>query len=169
MWQAFYAGSLAFIKSSICITLMRITQQKRYLMILRGLIILSASLSVVGLIVIVNQCHPLDRYWDKRVPGTCWPPIIATALSYAASVSNVITDFCVAAIPFFLLRNVQMRSKIKLYVRLILGLGILYERTQTPLAVYQMGKRLASFPVLLLWYHRADLFSLYLLVLVSLV
>ena len=125
MWQAFYAGSLAFIKSSICITLMRITQRKIYLNILRGLVILSAALSAVGLIVILNQCHPLDRYWDKSVPGTCWPPIIATALSYAASASNVITDLSVAAIPFFLLRHVQMRSKLKLYVKLILGLGFL--------------------------------------------
>ncbi|RYP59402.1 hypothetical protein DL769_008547 [Monosporascus sp. CRB-8-3] len=125
IWQAFYAGSLALIKSSICISLMRITQQKIYLNILRGLIILSAALCAVGLVVIVNQCHPLDRYWDKRVPGTCWPPISATVLTYAASVSNVITDLTVAAIPFFLLRHVQMRSRLKLYVRLILGLGIL--------------------------------------------
>jgi hypothetical protein len=125
MWQAFYAGSLPFIKSSICITLMRITEQRMYLNILRGLIILSVALSTVGLIVIVNQCHPLDKYWDKRVSGTCWPPIIATVLSYAASASNVITDLAVATIPFFLLRHVQMRSKLKLYVRLILGLGIL--------------------------------------------
>lgn len=126
MWQAFYAGSLAFIKSSICITLMRITQQRMYLNILRGLIILSAALSTVGLIIIVNQCHPLTRYWDKRVPGTCWPPIIATVLSYIASASNVVTDLTVAVIPIFLLRQIQMRSRLKLYVRLILGLGILY-------------------------------------------
>ncbi|KAK1526675.1 hypothetical protein CPAR01_13203, partial [Colletotrichum paranaense] len=125
IWQAFYAGSLCFIKSSICITLMRITNQKVYLWILRGLIGLSFLMSGSGLIVILNQCHPLDRYWDKSIPGTCWPPIVATALSYGASVANVITDFSVAAIPFFLLRHVQMRSRLKFYVRLILGLGLL--------------------------------------------
>ncbi|KAL2877149.1 hypothetical protein SGCOL_007542 [Colletotrichum sp. CLE4] len=125
IWQAFYAGSLCFIKSSICITLMRITNQKVYLWILRGLIGLSFLMSGSGLIVILNQCHPLDKYWDKRIPGTCWPPIVATALSYGASVANVITDFSVAAIPFFLLRHVQMRSRLKFYVRLILGLGLL--------------------------------------------
>lgn len=104
---------------------MRITNQKAYLWILRGLIGLSFLMSGSGLIVILNQCHPLDRYWDKRIPGTCWPPIVATALSYGASVANVITDFSVAAIPFFLLRHVQMRSRLKFYVRLILGLGLL--------------------------------------------
>ncbi|KAK1975147.1 hypothetical protein LZ30DRAFT_606285 [Colletotrichum cereale] len=125
IWQALYAGSLCFIKASICITLMRITNQKTYLYILRGLIGLSCLMSGAGLIVIANQCHPLDRYWDKRIPGTCWPAIIATVLSYAASISNVITDFTVAAIPFFLLRHVQMRSRLKLYIRMILGLGVL--------------------------------------------
>lgn len=125
MWQAFYAGSLSFIKSSICIALMRIAQERMYLNILRGLIILSVALSSIGLVVVFNQCHPLDKYWDKRVPGTCWSPIVATVLSYAASASNVITDLTVATIPFFLLRHVQMRPRLKLYIRLILGLGIL--------------------------------------------
>ncbi|KAK3990576.1 hypothetical protein QBC44DRAFT_62195 [Cladorrhinum sp. PSN332] len=125
IWQALYAGSLAFIKSSICITLMRITQRRGYLILLRSLVFLAAGLSTVGLVVILNQCHPLARYWDKSVPGTCWPPILATALSYAASVSNVITDFTVAVTPFFLLRHVQLRSRLKLYVKLILGLGML--------------------------------------------
>ncbi|KAK4222208.1 hypothetical protein QBC38DRAFT_89084 [Podospora fimiseda] len=125
IWQALYAGSLAFIKSSICITLMRITQQRGYLILLRSLVILSAGLSSVGLVVILNQCHPLSRYWDKSIPGTCWPPILATVLSYAASVSNVITDFTVAITPYFLLRHVQLRRRLKVYVKLILGLGML--------------------------------------------
>ncbi|KAK2023301.1 hypothetical protein LX32DRAFT_708070 [Colletotrichum zoysiae] len=99
--------------------------QKKYLYILRCLVGLSFLMSAAGLVVITNQCHPLDRYWDKSIPGTCWPAIIATALSYAASGSNVITDFTVAAIPFFLLRNVQMRPRLKLYVKIILGLGFL--------------------------------------------
>ncbi|KAK1997312.1 hypothetical protein LX36DRAFT_636396 [Colletotrichum falcatum] len=125
IWQALYAASLCFIKSSICITLMRITDEKTYMYILRGLVAMSFVLSGAGLIVIFNQCHPLDRYWDKRIPGTCLPVVIATAFSYASSASNVITDFSVAAIPFFLLRRVQMRSRLKLYIRLILGLGLL--------------------------------------------
>ncbi|KXH68553.1 hypothetical protein CSAL01_02210 [Colletotrichum salicis] len=145
IWQAFYAGSLCFIKSSICITLMRVTNQKVYLWILRGLIGLSFLMSGSGLIVILNQCHPLDKYWDKRIPGTCWPPIVATALSYGASVANVITDFSVAAIPFFLLRHVQMRSRLKFYVRLILGLGLFLpplvrgQHTDSPATVDHAG------------------------------
>ncbi|KAK2012024.1 hypothetical protein LZ32DRAFT_692133 [Colletotrichum eremochloae] len=125
IWQALYVASLSFIKSSICITLLRITNQKIYIYILRGLVAFSFLLSGSGLIFIFNQCHPLDRYWDDRVPGTCMPTIIVTVLSYAVSVVNVIIDFTVAIIPFFLLRNVQMRSRLKFYVRLILGLGIL--------------------------------------------
>ena len=125
IWQSLYAGSLAFIKSSICITLMRIAQKRGYLILLKTLVVLAAGLSSVGIVVVFNQCHPLNKYWDKTVPGTCWPPIVATVLSYAASVSNVITDFTVALTPFFLLRNIQMRAKLKFYVQLILGLGML--------------------------------------------
>ncbi|KAH8890437.1 hypothetical protein GQ53DRAFT_176961 [Thozetella sp. PMI_491] len=123
-WQASYACTLAFIKSSICVALTRITQEKLYLNILRGLIILSVAMSTVGLLVIFNQCHPIQDYWDQNT-ANCWPAIIPTALSYAASVANVITDVTVASIPYFILRKVQMRSRLKLYVNMILGLGIL--------------------------------------------
>jgi hypothetical protein len=52
--------------------------------------------------------------------------IVPTILTYAASVSNVITDFAVAVIPMCLVRKLQMRAKLKLYAQLIMGLGMLY-------------------------------------------
>ncbi|KAL7940704.1 hypothetical protein V8C42DRAFT_349298 [Trichoderma barbatum] len=122
-WQLCYALTLVFIKSSICVALTRITQVRIYLFILRGLIVLSAVMSSVGIIVIFNQCKPFQAYWDKS-RGTCMPTIIPTILSYAASVSNVITDTTVAAVPYFILRDTMMRPRLKLYVNFILGLGL---------------------------------------------
>ncbi|KAL8393516.1 hypothetical protein RB595_003314 [Gaeumannomyces hyphopodioides] len=125
IWQFFYSLSLSLVKGSICVTLMRIATARKYLVILKTLIIFSFVLSGVGIVVLFNQCHPLESYWDSRVPGTCIPPIILTVLSVAASVVNVMTDFTVALIPFFLLRNVQMRPRIKFYIRAILAMGLL--------------------------------------------
>jgi hypothetical protein len=51
--------------------------------------------------------------------------ILPTILTYAASVSNVITDFVTATIPIILVQRLQMRAKLKLYAQLVMGLGIL--------------------------------------------
>ncbi|KZL82622.1 hypothetical protein CI238_04176 [Colletotrichum incanum] len=124
IWQASYSACLCFIKASISITLMRITKHKVYHRILSGLVIFCAIVSLTSIVVVLNQCHPLDRYWDKAVPGTCLTPASATAMSYISSAVNVTTDISVATIPIFLLRHIQMRPQLKLYIQLIFGLGL---------------------------------------------
>ncbi|KAF4963580.1 hypothetical protein FSARC_8412 [Fusarium sarcochroum] len=123
-WQIFYAATLVFVKSSICVTVLRIATGKVYIWTLRALIILSVLMSAVGFIVIMVQCIPVQAFWDTS-RGTCMNKILPTVLTYAASVSNVITDFAVAIIPMCLVRKLQMRAKLKLYAQLIMGLGIL--------------------------------------------
>ncbi|KAK1573748.1 uncharacterized protein LY79DRAFT_567814 [Colletotrichum navitas] len=125
IWQALYSAGLCFIKASISITLMRITTQKVYHRILIGLLVFCSVVSATSIIVILNQCHPLERYWDKAVPGSCMAPASATAMSYISSAVNVLTDISVATIPIFLLRHVQMRSQLKFYIRMLFGLGLL--------------------------------------------
>ncbi|KAL8338703.1 hypothetical protein RB598_007156 [Gaeumannomyces tritici] len=125
IWQLLYALSLSLVKGSICVTLMRIATAPKYMMILKSLVVFSFTLSGVGAIVLFIQCRPLKSYWDERVPGTCIPPVFLTVLSVAASVVNVLTDFAVALIPFFLLRDVQMRPRVKFYIRAILAMGLL--------------------------------------------
>ncbi|KAK1978703.1 hypothetical protein LZ30DRAFT_728245 [Colletotrichum cereale] len=125
IWQASYSAGLCFIKASISITLMRITTEKVYHRVLTGLLVLCSVVSTTSIIVVLNQCHPLERYWDKSVPGTCMTPASATAMSYISSAVNVITDISVAIIPIFLLRHVQMRPQLKFYIRMLFGLGLL--------------------------------------------
>lgn len=132
VWQLFYALSLCLVKSSICVTLMRIATERKYLIILKTLVIFSFLLSGIGIVVLFNQCHPLDSYWDPRIPGVCIPGVYITVLSVAASVVNVLTDFAVATIPFFLLRDVQMRPRVKFYIRAILAMGLLYVHISKP-------------------------------------
>lgn len=125
IWQIFYAATLVFVKSSICVTILRLTTEKIYVRILQCLIGLSVMMSSVGFVVIMVQCRPVQAFRDSA-RGTCMDKILPTILTYAASVANVITDFTVAIIPIFIVRKLQMRSRLKLYAQLIMGLGMLY-------------------------------------------
>ncbi|WAO90845.1 Hypothetical protein NCS54_00828800 [Fusarium falciforme] len=124
LWQIFYAATLVCVKSSICVTVLRIATGKVYVWLLRGLIGLSILMSSVGFIVIMAQCQPVEAFWDPS-RGKCMNKILPMILTYAASAANVITDFAVATIPMVLVRKLQMRSKLKLYAQLIMGLGVL--------------------------------------------
>ncbi|KAH7192768.1 uncharacterized protein B0J16DRAFT_411442 [Fusarium flagelliforme] len=124
LWQMFYAVTLAFVKTSICVTVLRIATGKLYILTLRFLIAQSVLLSTVGVIVVLVQCRPVEAFWIPS-KGTCMDKILPTILTYAASVSNVITDFATALIPMLLVRKLQMRSNLKLYAQLIMCLGVL--------------------------------------------
>ncbi|KAH7263741.1 hypothetical protein BKA59DRAFT_506755 [Fusarium tricinctum] len=124
MWQLFYAATLACVKSSICVTVLRIATGKVYIRILQALIIMSVTMSGLGVVLVLVQCRPVEAHWIPS-RGTCMGRIVPTILTYAASVSNVITDFAVAVIPMCLVRKLQMRAKLKLYAQLIMGLGML--------------------------------------------
>jgi hypothetical protein len=121
----FYALTLALVKSSICVTVIRIAIKKKYVRILQALIVMSVALSSFGIIFLLVQCRPFEAHWIPS-KGTCFSKLIPTILTYAASVSNVVTDSAVAVIPMFLVRKLQMRHKLKLYAQLIMALGMLY-------------------------------------------
>ncbi|KAH6970184.1 hypothetical protein DER45DRAFT_622976 [Fusarium avenaceum] len=124
VWQLFYAATLACVKSSICVTVLRIATGKVYIRILQALVIMSVAMSGLGVVLVLVQCRPIEAHWIPS-RGTCMGRIVPTVLTYAASVSNVITDFAVAVIPMCLVRKLQMRAKLKLYAQLIMGLGML--------------------------------------------
>ena len=124
LWQMFYATTLAFVKTSICVTVLRIATGRLYILTLRFLIAQSVLLSTVGFIVVLVQCRPVKAFWIPS-KGTCMDKILPTILTYAASVSNVLTDFATALIPMLLVRKLQMRSRLKLYAQLIMCLGVL--------------------------------------------
>ena len=124
LWQMFYAATLAFVKTSICVTVLRIATGRLYILVLRFLIAQSVLLSTVGFIVVLVQCRPVEAFWIPS-KGTCMDKILPTILTYAASVSNVLTDFATALIPMLLVRKLQMRSRLKLYAQLVMCLGVL--------------------------------------------
>lgn len=116
LWQIFYVSGSLLIKTSICVTLIRIATQRRFVYILYGLI---------AILAVLVRCRPIAASWNPTL-GTCLPQTIIITLTYVVSVINIINDFSVAIIPVFMLWNVQMRRKLKILTTMILGLGILY-------------------------------------------
>ncbi|KAI3539021.1 hypothetical protein CSPX01_09148 [Colletotrichum filicis] len=69
-FQITYAWSLPFIKASICLTVFRITNRRRYRTILWAVMIASGLSTTVGFIAVVAVCRPMEYTWDNASAAT---------------------------------------------------------------------------------------------------
>ncbi|KAH7255224.1 uncharacterized protein BKA55DRAFT_736610 [Fusarium redolens] len=79
LWQIFYAATLAFVKSSICVTVLRIVTGKAYVRVLYGLILLSVLMSSVG----VQRHYGLCRCGYTRCVSASVASIVCVPYSSA--------------------------------------------------------------------------------------
>ncbi|CAG5137562.1 uncharacterized protein ALTATR162_LOCUS150 [Alternaria atra] len=122
--EYFYAVSAMFIKISVAVTLLRIAAaHPQFIWALWALIGATAIAALVFCIGIANVCHPINALWGKS-DGTCNLQL-NTDVSLFFSAIEIITDFSLSIMPAILLRNVQMKSKVKVSVAVMLALASL--------------------------------------------
>ncbi|KAH8423967.1 uncharacterized protein LDX57_001723 [Aspergillus melleus] len=113
------------LKISLSIFLLRMVQQAnktvKRLVILNLIILVPFTIAVI--IVDLVQCIPLQGYWDNSVDAKCLDTNIVNVLLKAASGVAAVTDFMTAAIPIFMIYNLQMPAKRKYILYAILALG----------------------------------------------
>ncbi|CAD0114883.1 unnamed protein product [Aureobasidium uvarum] len=122
--RVLYCASLIFIKSSICVALIRLVISKRLLYTLYAILALSASYGFIAMMTVLLQCKPLKATWDPST-GTCSSQAIIVHISYFVTACSITTDFACAVMPFVILWNLQMRKRLKFTVAAMLSLGFL--------------------------------------------
>lgn len=124
--ELFYAACTALIKSSICVTLLRIADaRRRFTWTLWATLAAAAMAAVVFIICVANICHPITTLWGETTTGEC-NPHLNSSVSFFFSAIAILTDFTLAIVPVFLLWNVQMNVRVKISVILMLSLATLY-------------------------------------------
>ncbi|KAI2467866.1 hypothetical protein F4781DRAFT_432967 [Annulohypoxylon bovei var. microspora] len=123
-FQMFYMIGLPFIKSSVCVALLRITREKRYVVPLWGVIAVSSFAGIFGFVSVMAQCKPIAANWNLNV-GNCDGTLRVGAMSIAVSALSILTDWLCAILPAILLWNLNMRPKIKAWLIFVLALGVL--------------------------------------------
>ncbi|KAJ0121927.1 cation-transporting atpase 4 [Diaporthe amygdali] len=120
--EFFYSSCTVPIKSSICVTLLRIADaRRRFVWTIWFVIGATAVASVVFILVIANICHPITALWGETT-GVC-NPILNSSVSFFFSAVSIVTDLTLAVLPAILLMPLQMRWRVKISVVLMLGLA----------------------------------------------
>ncbi|KAI1779117.1 hypothetical protein F4818DRAFT_455292 [Hypoxylon cercidicola] len=124
-WIA-YLACLPFIKLSICFALLRIADSKRYVIPLWLIFGFTVLMSGVGFVALMTQCHPISASFDptpEKCSGGSGSRIGAVTITL--SVFSMLTDWMYAAIPIFIIWNLNMKFKVKASLAFLLALGAL--------------------------------------------
>ncbi|RFU77407.1 integral membrane [Trichoderma arundinaceum] len=119
-----YGFSMPFIKASIVFTLNRITTNTWHRWGLYAMVFLASVMSIIGILASLLYCRPVPAYWNPLL-GSCGDFMVVVRIGYAWTAVGIVTDWTCAILPYFIVRNLQMSSRNKRIVMLILGLGAL--------------------------------------------
>ncbi|KAL7754896.1 hypothetical protein ACKLNR_015236 [Fusarium oxysporum f. sp. zingiberi] len=109
-------------KCAVGIFLLRIVRNKFQKAFIWAFLAGTVFITLFSSIVVVVQCDPVQRTWDRRVPGTCWIDFSEVGLTVGSWF--VVADFCFAILPWFVIWEVNRKRKEKITVACGLSLGI---------------------------------------------
>lgn len=145
-WHAFSQIQLyictALIKTSVCLFLVRMVNKKYLIRLLYSLIAALVSVNLAVVIVLVTQCRPLNKVWDRRINGQCWDVSVLKTVGWIAGgklvclhttkkrtesslAFAVVTDFICSLLPSLFLRKVQISTRTKVALCALMGLGLM--------------------------------------------
>ncbi|RGP74454.1 integral membrane [Fusarium longipes] len=120
--QFFYSACSVPIKSSICVTMLRICDsRRRFVWTLWGVIALTVVTAIIFILATANICHPIETLWGDA-NGKCNIKV-NSSIGYYFSAVSIVTDWTLAILPAILLWNIQMKQRVKLPVIFMLSLG----------------------------------------------
>ncbi|KAJ1328257.1 hypothetical protein MN608_07593 [Microdochium nivale] len=129
IWITVYVTSVAFIKSSVCFTLLRIcSETRKYIKAATwGLLGLTWASFCVTFFGILTFCRPVEANWYPQLvaegKASCASPDVLIGISHTNTGTSIVTDIACVVLPGLLLWDTQMKLKAKLQVSLLLSLA----------------------------------------------
>ncbi|CAD6579520.1 MAG: hypothetical protein ASARMPREDX12_009274 [Alectoria sarmentosa] len=117
--------TLALMKISICLFLLRIVDTKHVVRGMYALITCITLFTAVSIFLFLGVCRPLRAYWDVGINGVCLSNHQVESVVLAQGVLSVISDLILAALPAIFLRNIQIGLRTKVGLCLLMGLGVI--------------------------------------------
>lgn len=126
--EIFYTLATSVLKVSIGYFLLRIARVPLHVWIIRAIMISSMAMGLAYCCVVLFQCKPISYWWDLNSDhtGTCLSPSIMTDTTYVISALNSVADWVFGVLPIFIVKDLQMKTSVKVVVATILGFAAMY-------------------------------------------
>ncbi|KAG8529633.1 uncharacterized protein KY384_005113 [Bacidia gigantensis] len=107
--------SQGLAKVSICFLLLRLLRDAkapRRKIALHALIAFLAIYTFMTVVVLLAQCNPISKNWDKSKPGSCWNPAVLSNVGIVHGGFNTSKDFAYTQIPLYLWADLEQNLAI---------------------------------------------------------
>lgn len=122
LWMLIYVLGLALIKSSVCVTLLRVAAANQaYKIATLSLLALTLTTFVATIVGILLLCKPVSANWTGQ--GECSGMSTMVALSYFSTASTILTDLSLAVLPGVMVWNTPMKIRQKILIVVLLSFG----------------------------------------------
>jgi hypothetical protein len=121
--QLFLFPLLALLKTSICLLVLRIKDQRRLRYFLWGIIAGLILTNLLPEIILLAECSPVDAYW-KGDSTTCWNPKVRIYSIYLQTAYSVTTDLLCSLLPIYVVWDLQMSTVKKVGIWCLMSLGL---------------------------------------------
>jgi len=118
--QYFYKLSINLTKASIILLYLRLFVQKPFRIacwILLGFVSVYGLATELGSIL---QCDPIQRSWNKAIPGKC---INTTIFWYANAAFSILGDVIILVLPMPVIYQLKLQLNQKLSLMVVFALG----------------------------------------------
>ena len=78
--------------------------------------------TIIGFLVLF-QCTPRRKIWEPLLPGNC---LNFGSILISGAIINIVSDFCILALPLASIWNLQMATKHKIGISAVFAVGLLY-------------------------------------------
>ncbi|KAI0452562.1 hypothetical protein F5B21DRAFT_330323 [Xylaria acuta] len=119
-----YVIVLYVAKLSVALVLLRIAVTSKGVRILLICSIVALTIwTTVTTFIVAFQCVPLSVAWGIG-EGTCLPAAVLANTGYSISAMDIASSFLYAGLPAYLLKGVQLSTRVKASIIILLGLGV---------------------------------------------
>lgn len=112
-------------KASIAVMLLRLTVFRTHRIIIWTVLTVTELYSGFFFLLFIFQCQPSQYFWTQYTggQGTCIDTSITIGAFYAYSAITCVGDWIYATLPYFLVWKLQMDTRSKIVVIIILSMG----------------------------------------------
>lgn len=119
-----FFGHILFVKLAILALYRRIFGVNRsYLVSIYVLAAVQIVLVIIFCIFQALQCRPFGRYFDLRIQGTCSSEGVVVL---GGGLPDSLVDFAAVVLAMWMIKSLQISTKIKWRLRILFGVGFLY-------------------------------------------
>lgn len=123
--QTGYLWGAAFARTSLVLSLVRLTIHRRRRFLLYAVVSFSWTISIVLWLIVILACRPTSQFWEQTNLNACLQPSQIITAAYVHSTVAAICDLTLGVFPIPLIWNLQMSRRSKTLLGLTLCIGLL--------------------------------------------